>query len=264
MQTIRDSLAPGILEIIEVPLFQGQCGMQYSYGAKLLGDAGDETGRKIGSDCRLAAELRRPGCRRTDNGRLADQQANRDWNRTMDRIDTQDVIDAVNESFAEIPYPGDDRIVYDSTGLHLECREILEKFRGKHWKSVPYEDYEFEYAAPFFMTAEGFQFYVPGFMLAAVVAFPDEMVSGVLADCLAPPPYGATSVAELERFFSRCGHFSSAQMQAVTLFLRFLMQEKPDYYGNAEYWKAMGAYWGFRPSSGSSGEEGWFPGAVIA
>lgn len=35
-----------------------------------------------------------------------------------------------------------------------------------------------------------------------------------------------------------------------------VVKEEPDYYGNADYWGSMGAFWGLLAGSGSSGQEG--------
>jgi hypothetical protein len=45
----------------------------------------------------------------------------------------------IDGAFARMPYPGDDHIVYDNTGSHLECEKVKAILKGQHWRNVPFE-----------------------------------------------------------------------------------------------------------------------------
>ena len=81
----------------------------------------------------------------------------------------RDLIAEIGEAFADVPYPGDDRIGlfpddHDSIMLALD-------FRGKHWREITVREIvDGRHREDLlFMTAEAFAFYLPAYLLACIV-----------------------------------------------------------------------------------------------
>ncbi len=88
----------------------------------------------------------------------------------------------INEEFGGMPYPGDEHIVFDNSGAHLECEEIKGALKGRHWRDVPFEILDRLRSALPFLSPEGYRFYLPAFMIISIVDFrradiiPDEVI----------------------------------------------------------------------------------------
>lgn len=81
----------------------------------------------------------------------------------------EQVKQAIREAFADVPYPGDERIAYNEQGLFdLEAIEITEDFRGYHWTEVNRAVLGYCLSALSFFSAEARQFYLPAYLLAAL------------------------------------------------------------------------------------------------
>ncbi len=84
----------------------------------------------------------------------------------MDRLD-QEFVREVEEAFADVPYPGDDKIV---DNLDLYGRDIIfEAFRGKHWREITIDVLFWHRDSFGQLSPEGFRFYLPCFMIGAVL-----------------------------------------------------------------------------------------------
>ena len=51
-------------------------------------------------------------------------------------LNAEELRHEIEAAFAETKYPGDDRLVYDNSGDHLECNEVAAALRGKEWLSL--------------------------------------------------------------------------------------------------------------------------------
>ena len=130
----------------------------------------------------------------------------------------------VEAAFAETKYPGDNRLVYDDSGHHLECNEVAASFKGKHWKQVPLETLRYHSAGIFFLTPEAYRFYLPAYMLAASLHY-DE--AGTIPDSvvfiLIPP----SDAKDVPNYRQRLAGFAPTQRMAIRSFLQFLKAEYP-------------------------------------
>jgi hypothetical protein len=183
----------------------------------------------------------------------------------------------INEGFGKIPYPGDEHIVIDNTGSHLECEKIKGALKDRHWRDVSFETIEqLRTALPFFSPA-GYRFYLPAYMVFSVVHFPragiipDEVIRsltspsasdidrvGELAD-LTPEmqPFASDewvqilkTVAETYRsgepekvFFERVSGFAAAQAQVIREFLEYMRDFHGEEFPNREPEIALERYW---------------------
>lgn len=193
-------------------------------------------------------------------------------------LDPTTLILRINESFAGVPYPGDDQIVRDEGSADLEARHVGGVLRGHHWRDVSFEALEgLRHALPF-LSVDGYRFYLPAFMVIAVADFsradtiPDEVVRS-----LTPPrPADVDEMRELAKahpelqpfdpgewtgiletmeeayrsggpaeatFIARASSFEPAQVRAVRDFLVHMRDAHGDEFPSREPELALTRYW---------------------
>ncbi len=84
---------------------------------------------------------------------------------SIDSKRVENVAGLIEAAFAPVAHPGDDRL------LHPDCRDdmdIVDFYGGIHWRDVASDVVISAYAAPCFFSPEGFQFYLPAFMIWAL------------------------------------------------------------------------------------------------
>jgi hypothetical protein len=182
----------------------------------------------------------------------------------------------LDAAFSSMPYPGDDFIVLDNSGSHLECQKIKELLIGRHWRNLPFEILEKLKSAIPFLSPEGYRFYLPAFMVFAAIDFyhadllADEVVQSLtlpLPEDMANLSRGAGSlpdfiVAQDEKeailklmkeseigdlqeqvFFARISGFSTIQGVAIREFLEYLEYAFGNEFPHHEPAVAVARYW---------------------
>ena len=138
------------------------------------------------------------------------------------RKKAENLVTKLNEGFSATKYPGDDNIVYDNTGDHLECNEVANAFRGKKWNEVPLKVLRHNHEALFFFTAEGYRYYLPAFLRAAAKSYYRAgNIPGTLVFSLTPPDTEGTRMTE---FHNKNDRLEPNQKQIVSEFLEFLVE----------------------------------------
>ncbi len=162
---------------------------------------------------------------------------------TMER--KEQVEQAIVESFADVPYPGDDFIALDPTRYPGD--KIQPDFKGQHWRDLPHEvvsRYDIIFLRP-----EARRFYWPAFLLAALDLLPERRVYRRL--------YALTPPEDSARFRREYDAYTPAQRRAIRLFLvyaRDIIAEDQDIAALARL--ALERYWGeddTRPSGDAPG-----------
>jgi hypothetical protein len=151
----------------------------------------------------------------------------------------------IEEAFADVPYPGDDRIIDHPD---WEAEELLECFRGKHWKDLTHEDL-FQNSLTF-VDLDAYTFYLPAYLFAALDDYPraDHVVYGLC-------PTSPEKDAELFQWeLRRYDRLDARQRQAVRHFLEYMRDEKRGYLLDApEVRDALERYWARTDSSDGGG-----------
>jgi hypothetical protein len=80
------------------------------------------------------------------------------------RVRAAEVRALIENAFSETPYPGDERIA--SKDHCLECQEIVEGFRGKHWKDLP--KIHWHSGVLGLMHDDAYRFFLPGFLIGTL------------------------------------------------------------------------------------------------
>ncbi len=146
---------------------------------------------------------------------------------------------AIREAFADVPYPGDERIAYNEEGLYdLERMQTCQDFRGHPWRQVPRGVIRARYDSLPLLSAEGRHFYLPAYLLAALDT-DDDIRQWVLYDLMPSTP------GELEEWMkSRNDRLSPAQKAAVRSFLAYIHETSDEVIQREEAKSALGWYWG--------------------
>lgn len=187
------------------------------------------------------------------------------------------VVQAIEEAFAGAPYPGDENLVPDTSGTHLEAERIKSAFAGLHWRDVPSETLKQNRSALAFLSAPGYAFYLPAFMRLAVDEFGDaDVIPGELIFTLTRPeeldlaaletaanqhselqPFDSAEWAGVlgalrggyandlyERFFTdRVGQLDERQKRSVKGFLEFMRDEHAADFPDSAPQRALERYW---------------------
>ena len=130
----------------------------------------------------------------------------------------------IEEAFASTPYPGDAGLVMHNQGCR-ECAEVLEKYKGKHWRD--YKDDPLSLVGPPYryacmsFTPQAFRYYAPVALLAAAESYQE---ADVLTDYFLGTivsPVGKYPAAE------RIAVFTPVELRALLSFLAFMREQHP-------------------------------------
>ncbi|MCF2145864.1 hypothetical protein IQ276_005190 [Desmonostoc muscorum LEGE 12446] len=135
-------------------------------------------------------------------------------------IQSEKLILDIEKAFSNVEYPGDDEIVYDNTGYHLECNEIKEVLKGKDWRSLSLDMLRYHAEGLFFLTPEGYRFYLPAYLLASIRSYREaDMIPTTIVHSLNAPQ---EQDSEMAPFSSRISNFNQDQKTVIKRFLEFL------------------------------------------
>jgi hypothetical protein len=163
--------------------------------------------------------------------------------------DRKALIAQIEQAFAAVPYPGDDRICPGVTAetrrFGTEEAEIEAAFRGIHWRDVPLEVLNLHQLSLSFFSPAGFRFYLPAYLLA-VLGVPRrppgflEMggIKGAVLHSLQPPvemSWKPRSHPTVAWFLERVNGFAPEQREAIQAFLHHV--------GGREARAALNRYW---------------------
>ncbi|KFA90911.1 DUF6714 family protein [Archangium violaceum] len=145
----------------------------------------------------------------------------------------------IEAAFADAPHPGDDRIGYDADDW--ESAELARAFKGRQWKEL--SPVELQYHSSSFLSSEGFRYYLPAYLLAALEDHGNLMphtVYGLTLPQGSSPEEQRLRAWQLERFEV----LSPTQKRAVRAFLEFARDEASHYFSQGQEPRlALERYW---------------------
>lgn len=146
----------------------------------------------------------------------------------------------VEAAFADAPYPGDDHIGYDPGDW--ESAELSRAFKGRHWREL--SPAELQYHGSSFLSSEGFRYYLPAYLLAALEDHGNLMphtVYGLTLPGGSSPEEQRLRAWQLERFDG----LIPSQKRAVRAFLEYARDEASHYFSQGQEPRlALARYWG--------------------
>ena len=86
-------------------------------------------------------------------------------------MDKQALTQAICHAFSAGSYPGDTNLVYNNSDEHWDCKATREAFKGKQWQELDNDFIFNERDRIFFLSKEGFRYYLPAFLIALVNNF---------------------------------------------------------------------------------------------
>ncbi len=142
----------------------------------------------------------------------------------------------VEAAFATVPYPGDERIAYAPKAW--ECEELNADFRGRHWRDIPRDVLRQHSADLALLSIDGFHFYLPTYLLAALDDFWD--VREFVLSHLTLPEASEQRESALKKF----ERLTPTQKNAVRACLESFRDEAPGEVTRAHVATALERYWG--------------------
>jgi hypothetical protein len=153
----------------------------------------------------------------------------------------------IAEAFADVPYPGDDRIIDDPHDW--EAAELRECFKGKHWKELSHDDL-FRNSLSF-VGLDAYSFYLPAYLLAALEDF--EHSTHVVFSLWPMAP--EENAEHLRWQLRRYDRLDARQRAAVRSFLEYMRDEMSQYFaGGKEFQDALARYWAREDPTAGGGE----------
>ncbi len=137
-------------------------------------------------------------------------------------MDDATLIEKIKEAFQSVEYPGDTNLIAHPE--YQEPYEMLQAFKGKRWQEVDVELGLYWRMNMSSFTTEAFQYYLPGFMIAALDEESIDMDVFLVAT-LKPP----TDPSMRERFLDRISLLTAAQRSVVYEFLKGFYDDNPHY-----------------------------------
>jgi len=146
----------------------------------------------------------------------------------MARSDTNEarlVLRQIEEAFAQRAYPGDAHLV---KGVGDEEEEILRDMAGKHWRDLSAKFLRLHQDALFFLSPEGFRFFLPGYLIASIVDPAEaDVIPGCLFVVLFPPREDQADNAGLlqKGWEDRVNGLTEEERQAIRSWLEYEMDD---------------------------------------
>ena len=142
----------------------------------------------------------------------------------------------IEEAFADAPRPSNDDLLHEQC---MDDNDIVRLYPLEHWRDMPDELVESEYAALSFLSPDGFRHFIPAYMGFAL----RRLDSGAAAVdstiwSLAPVFYDDPALKDFT--VSKLSTFTDAQRAAVIAFLEAVCELGDEYVaehaGNALAW----------------------------
>ena len=119
-------------------------------------------------------------------------------------------------AFADVPYPGDDKIIANPNRWYSSHLPAL--LAGKHWQEIPLNIIIQENLILPLFTPEGFRFYFPAFLRAAVLYHDQvDVLTSFVFYSLNPPEEDETRMSD---FLNRINGFTHPQIEVIKAFVR--------------------------------------------
>ena len=133
----------------------------------------------------------------------------------------------IDAAFGEAPRPPDDELLHEQC---MDDNDIVRLYPVSHWREMPDDLVETEYAALSFLSPDGFRHFIPaymGFTLRRLDSGAAAVDSTIWS--LAPVFYEDAAIQDFA--VSKFGSFSADQRAAVIAFLEAVIELGDDYVG---------------------------------
>jgi hypothetical protein len=196
-------------------------------------------------------------------------------------MNREELLKTIFDGFLNLVYPGDENIVSNNSEEHLECAEIKKLLKGRKWNEIPFEIMDKLHSSIFFLSNEGYRYYLPAFMFFSIsdysranvitdeiiltLTLPEEndiqKISDTITAAIGTMPnmsimssddweevnqqlkrlYVDDSLAR--RFFNRISGFNFDQQKIIRLFLEYIKKNFESDYPDHAPEIALERYW---------------------
>lgn len=90
----------------------------------------------------------------------------------MSQEEREILIDRIEQAFANNQYPGDEKLVpfmSENAPYADDFEEVADTYKGVKWETVSLDFIESNYNGIFYFSPEGFHYYLPAFLRAALI-----------------------------------------------------------------------------------------------
>jgi hypothetical protein len=128
------------------------------------------------------------------------------------------IIESIESVFADVPYPGDDRIAEHKDCP--ECDDIRAHFRGSKWRGHTVNELQQYQSALSLFTSEALHYFLPAFMLVSLGAWDeaDDIPFSIM--CIFLPSDAESDASQRQYRQERFEIFTQRQREAVASYLR--------------------------------------------
>lgn len=131
----------------------------------------------------------------------------------------------IDAAFGDAPRPPDDELLHERC---MDDNDIVRLYPVPHWRELPDELVESEYAALSFLSPDGFRHFIPAYMGFTLRRLDSGAAAvGSTIWSLAPVFYEDTAIQDFT--VSKFASLSDAQREAIAAFLEAVVELGDDY-----------------------------------
>jgi hypothetical protein len=140
----------------------------------------------------------------------------------------------IRRAFSDAVYPGDDKIIKNST--HYEIEDLHQDFDGKRWQEISLAIAEPWHNGTMLFTPEGFRYYLPAFLLADLHENSVQIGSYLIYSF--EPPVEPEALAQ---FLETMNSFTDAQKSVIAEWIKRFFERNPIY--DQHHGEVTKAFW---------------------
>lgn len=144
---------------------------------------------------------------------------------SQSELDRQKVERIIRHGFADVPYPGDEKLARSNVIYFDDDNDIYE-FTGKRWNELSADFIERHRYTTALMTLDALIYYLPAYLLACLDPELFENEGLYLLSILSPPTWGGT--VDQQRFDEFLSKLSPAMFGAIIAFMKHMAATVPD------------------------------------
>jgi uncharacterized protein DUF6714 len=146
------------------------------------------------------------------------------------------LIREIEQAFADIEYPGDDKIV--PVLNQMDYWRLSNDFKGTDWKAIdPDILVKHVYDLPL-LTSEAFRFYLPAYLIAALSGHPSGDFSEFTYYGLVPPE---AEGSEMDWFLERVNGFNTLQKSVIKEYVQLYIER--DHFDSSSLNERTAKFW---------------------
>ena len=131
----------------------------------------------------------------------------------------------IDAAFGDAPRPPDEELLHEQC---MDDNDIVRLYPVRHWREMPDELVETEYAALSFLSPDGFRHFIPAYMGFTLRRL-DSGAAAVDSTIWSLAPVFYEDAAMQDFTVSKLASFSDSQREAVGGFLEAVIDEGDDY-----------------------------------